>query len=95
MDCYGGKGCFKAIIKKRLGPILLCALGMIAFIVIFAFVSERKSGSRSQDRYIKKTRILAVNGVEYVTHKGMISNAVLGHMVAGDIGAIIGAMSAE
>jgi hypothetical protein len=80
-----------------IGPLLLKALGVCAFCVILMliFFPIHGSGGRSQDRYIEKTRLLAVNGIEYTTHKGMIGNAILGHMVAGDIGALIGAMSSE
>lgn len=80
-----------------IGPLLLKALGLCAFfaILMLIFFPIHGSGGRSQDRYIEKTRLLAVNGIEYTTHKGIIGNAILGHMVAGDVGALIGAMSSE
>ncbi len=75
-------------------------LAVVGLLIIFgAFIlfieMDAKAGTRSQDVYIQKTRILAVNGVEYVTHKGAFSRAIIGHAVAGSIGAILGAMSAE
>ena len=80
-----------------IGPLLLKALGLCALFVILMliFFPIHGTGGKSQDRYIEKTRLLAVNGIEYTTHKGLVGNAILGHMVAGDIGALIGAMSSE
>ena len=83
--------------KDDIGPILLGALASFAIMGYFLLIPELKNreGTRSQDAYIKKTQILAVNGIQYKTHKGAVSNAIIGHMVASDIGALVGAMSAE
>ncbi|MCR4621306.1 MAG: hypothetical protein K5663_04420 [Clostridiales bacterium] len=53
------------------------------------------NGTRSVDKLITKTRIIAVNGVEYVTEKGVLSNAVVGRMLAGDIGMYLGAVNSK
>ena len=90
-------GVSKPLSKDDIGPIILAVLGVLAVTGLSFFISSRrdKAGTRSSDRYIRKTKILAVNGIQYKTHKGIISNAIVGHMVAGDIGALVGAMSAE
>ena len=90
-------GVSKPLTSRDIGPILLTSLGLIAFmgILLLIFFGRDSSGSKSQDKYIKKTRLLAVNGIQYTTHKGIIGNAILGHMVAGDAGALIGALSSE
>ncbi len=90
-------GVSKPLTSSDIGPILLTSLGLIAFmgILLLIFFGRDSSGSKSQDKYIKKTRLLAVNGIQYTTHKGIVGNAILGHMVAGDVGALIGAMSSE
>ena len=90
-------GVSKPLTSSDIRPLLLKSLGLIAFmgILFLIFFPTDRSGSRSQDKYIKKTRLLAVNGIQYTTHKGIVGNAILGHMVAGDVGALIGAMSSE
>lgn len=87
----------KPLSAEDIGPILLFTVAFAVVLVLFMLYSDRQNnpGARSQDKYIKKTQLLAVNGIQYTTHKGIVGNAILGHMVAGDIGAIIGALSSE
>ena len=75
-------------------------LASIPLVLIFSlglwiYEKQYNAGTRAVDQLITKTRLLAVNGVETVTHKGALSGAIVGHMLAGDIGAVVGAMSAE
>ena len=77
--------------------LLLAFTPLFIVLSVFLAIQDKRyqTGTRSVDRFITKTRLIAVNGVEYITHRGAVSNALIGHMLAGDIGALIGAMSAE
>ena len=76
--------------------MLVCIPVFLVFGIWAAIENKRyNEGARAVDQLIKKTRLIAVNGVDYVTNKGMITNAIIGHMLAGNIGAFLGAMSAE
>lgn len=65
-------------------------------VMIFATISNDKydNGKRPKDSHITKTKIIAVNGIEETSHKGMYSRAILGGMLAGESGALLGALSA-
>ena len=83
-----------------MNTFLILMLVFSPFIILFTVLVEvdkkqYNTGTRAVDKHIKKTRLLAVNGVEYVTEKGALSGAIVGHMLAGNIGALLGAMSAR
>ena len=75
-----------------LGPLLIISvvLGVICTIAASISQSRYNDGTRKVDGYIKKTRILAVNGVNWVTKEGAITNALAGSAIAGGVGAILG-----
>ena len=77
--------------------IILVSLPFVIAFAIYLSIEDKKynAGTRDVDQLIKKTKLLSVNGIQYVTHNGALSGAIVGHMLAGDIGAIAGAMSAE
>ena len=75
-----------------LGPLLIISviLGVICTIAASISQSRYNDGTRKVDGYIKKTRILAVNGVNWVTKEGAITNALAGSYYAGGLGAMLG-----
>ena len=90
-------GVSRPLSKDDIRPIILAALGIAAVTGLSLLIRSvrNKAGTRASDQYIQKTKILAVNGVQYTTHKGIVSNAVVGHMAAGDTGALIGVLCSE
>ena len=82
---------------KTFLTLFVCLLPFAFIFSILFEVNNRRynAGTRDIDKHIKYTRVLAVNGVEYVTDKGAVSGAIAGHILAGNIGAYLGAMSAR
>ncbi|MBR4428835.1 MAG: hypothetical protein IKS78_05710 [Clostridia bacterium] len=82
---------------KTFLTLFVCLLPFAFILSILFEVNNRRynAGTRDIDKHIKYTRVLAVNGIEYVTDKGAVSGAIAGHMLAGNIGAYLGAMSAR
>ena len=76
---------------------LLACIPFAIIISVIATVHEKhyNEGTRPVDKLIRKTQLIAVNGVEQTTYPGALSRAIVGHELAGDWGALLGAMSAK
>ena len=75
-----------------LGPLLIASFILLVVGAVFVRIADSRynDGTRKVDGYIKKTRILAVNGVTWVTKEGAITNALAGSYYAGGLGAMLG-----
>ena len=56
---------------------------------------KRKYRQDLIDAHITRAKIIAVNGIEKTVTKGAISRAIVGGMLAGEEGALLGALTAK
>ena len=78
-------------------PAMICFTIAFAILMIWAKSAEKKynDGKQDTDKHIKSTQIIAVNGVTPNVSGKVLRRMIVGGMLAGEYGALYGALSAS